>query len=98
MTWKTHKGEIRDGRWRPQTKTEPVETMAAHTIEQRGVGPSKLAPGYMVSEPDSDTMRCPACGLYGPMLRHWEHCKCSCGLHMEKTGNCITIWNPEYSE
>ena len=69
-----------------------IENLPYHLYSTRAERPSVYAPGVLLSV--ETHVRCPRCDKQHPPLEHGHATQCECGLHMQRFGNSLHIWDP----
>ena len=79
-----------------KTRNEPIETFPYHEHSKTEAQESVYVPGALRWV--EVHLLCPRCKSLHPPLQHAERTKCGYGLHMQRFGNALLIWEPKSAE
>ena len=69
-----------------------IESLPYHMHSTCEKQESVYAPGALMWV--ETRLQCPRCGNEHPPLEHGQAIECACGLHMQRFGNGLHIWEP----
>lgn len=88
--WKLHKQNTAFGSRYHVFYPERSEGLLYSNNSKDTYKPSAFDPNQQVL--DGTVSICPKCKSEGPYIDHGDLAQCTCGLMMQKFGNCLKVW------